>query len=190
MLRGLAFVAVLAATGAAASAAAVDPWRSLHRPLHVPRLAPGTPCPVATVDPAVDFEAFGIGPGVGPGPAYPVGLDVRDGSLTLTPARAFRSARWMGQKVLWFVSPEYRGPLLIRGRQLDGPYRVRFDRGAVPALELRIAPNESVSWSGQPFGARGRPSYTRIRASGCYGFQVDGTDFSTAIVFRAAPRGS
>ena len=92
----------------------------------------------------------------------------------------------MGQKVLWFVSPTYRGPVLIRGRQLDGPYRVRFERGNVPPLELRIASSESVTWTGQPTGARGRPSYTRLRALGCYGYQVDGTDFSIVVTFRAA----
>ena len=94
----------------------------------------------------------------------------------------------MGQKVLWFVSPKYRGPVLIRGRQLDGPYRIRFDEGNVPPLELRVAPSESVSWTGQPRGARGRPSYTRHRALGSYGYQVDGTDFSIIVTFRAVRR--
>ena len=29
-------------------------------------------------------------------------------------------------------------------------------------------------------------SYTRVRAAGCYGWQIDGTDFTYVIVFRAA----
>jgi len=29
------------------------------------------------------------------------------------------------------------------------------------------------------------PSYTRLRAAGCYGYQIDGTAFSRVIVFRA-----
>lgn len=87
--------------------------------------------------------------------------------------------------MLWFVHPRYRGPILIRGRQLDGPHFVRFDRGSKPSAELRISPGESVAWSRQVEGSRGRPSYTRLRAPGCYAYQIDGTTFSRVIVFRA-----
>jgi hypothetical protein len=34
-------------------------------------------------------------------------------------------------------------------------------------------------------GYREWPSYTRIRTSGCYAYRVDGTDFSSVILFRA-----
>jgi hypothetical protein len=44
------------------------------------------------------------------------------GALTIAPVRNLGSKRWMGQKVLWFVHADYRGPVVIRGRQLDGPY--------------------------------------------------------------------
>jgi len=181
----LVLVAIATISGSGASQAAADPWRTLYRPLKVPRLAPGAECPASKPDDSVDFDGFGIAQGVGPGPAYPVGLNVADGTLTLGPARNFGSRDWMGQKVLWFVLPQYRGPVLIRGRQVDGSYRVRFDRGSLPPLELRIAPNESVYWDGQPRGSRGRPSYTRLRAPGCYGYQIDGRTFSRAIVFLA-----
>ena len=62
--------------------------------------------------------------GLGRGPAYPIGLNVADGTLALATADNFESRDWMGQKVLWFVHPRYRGPVLIRGRQLDGLSRV------------------------------------------------------------------
>jgi hypothetical protein len=42
---------------------------------------------------------------------------------------------------------------------------------------------ETVSWDGQPPGSRGRPSGVRVRASGCYGVQVDGTEFTRVVVF-------
>jgi hypothetical protein len=174
-----AVVACSAATGASAGA---DPWRALHRPLDVPRLAPGAACPVSRVDRSVDFAGFGIAPGLGRGPAYPVGLG--RGTLELAPPENFQSRRWGGQKVLWFVHARYRGPLLVRGRQLDGPNGVRFERGDVPPRELRVAVGESVHWSGQPAGSRGKPSFTRLRAPGCYGYQIDGTTFSRVIVFR------
>lgn len=177
--------AAVAVAGAAGSRAATDPWKALYRPLQVPTLTPGAECPASPVDASVDFASFGIGPGLGPGPAYPVGLDVADGTFYFAPPQNFKSRRWGGQKVLWFVHPRYRGPVLIRGRQLDGPYLVRFGRGNVPPRELRIRPGDTVWWPGQPEGGRGSPSYTRLRAAGCYGYQIDGRTFSRVIVFRA-----
>jgi hypothetical protein len=87
--------------------------------------------------------------------------------------------------VLWFVSPTYRGPALIRGRRLDAPGLLRFDRGALPRAELRIAPAGSAGY--RRAGPRGRASYTRFLTAGCYGYQIDGTSFSRAIVFEARP---
>ena len=81
--------------------------------------------------------------------------------------------------------PAYRGPVLVRGLRLDRAYRVRFDQGNVPRRELRIGSEETVSWPGQPHGSRGKPSYTRLRAAGCYAYQIDGTTFSRVVVFRA-----
>jgi len=43
----------------------------------------------------------------------------------------------------------------------------------------------TVSWEGQPPGSRGIPSGLRVRAPGCYGVQIDGTNFSRVIVFKA-----
>jgi hypothetical protein len=80
------------------------------------------------------------------------------------------------------VLPAYEGPVLIRGRRLDGPEWMRFDGGRLPAAEIRIEPGETVSWEGQPPGSRGRASAVRVRAAGCYGVQVDGTGFTRTIV--------
>jgi hypothetical protein len=79
-------------------------------------------------------------------------------------------------------SPRYRGPVLIRGRQLDGAHLLRFGLAFVPSTELRIA-----RW-GSSAGAPGwgfRASSTRLRAPGCYGYQIDGRTFSRVIVFQA-----
>ena len=184
MRRGILAVAAAVTTVMATggSSAAIDPWRELYRPIRVPSIESGTGCPVSPVDDSVDFQSFGIGPGIGRGPVYPL---LGDGTLLLSPASRFGSRRWLGQKVLWFVRREYRGPVLIRGIRVDGRFTVRFDRGDVPRSELRIKPNETVYWTDQPPGSRGRPSYTRLRAPGCYAYQVDGTSFSRVIVFRA-----
>lgn len=110
------------------------------------------------------------------------------GVLELAPAKNFDSRNWAGQKVLWFVLPSYRGPVLIRGARIDGPGRVRFDRGDVPPLRIRIALHPtggSPTSPVPPQGTRYRASYTRVRGPGCYAYQVDGTSFSRVVVFRA-----
>lgn len=165
------------------SAGATDVWRQLHRPLHLPRLAAGTACPVSSVDRRVAWKRINIfgGSGIGPGPVYP-GLGGSGGRVTVTPD-AQHGGPWLGTKVFWYVRPTYRGPVLIRGRQLDGPYTLGFNGGRVPQSELRIHTYDSVGWSGQPPGSRGVPSAIRVLAPGCYGVQIDGTRFSRRVVF-------
>ena len=84
--------------------------------------------------------------------------------------------------MLWVSLPSYRGPVLIRGRRLDGPDELRFGEGRIPDRELRLTRTEASTQSRK---GRQWPSSTRLRAPGCYGWQVDGTTFSTVIVFRA-----
>jgi hypothetical protein len=173
---------MLAAT-VAASATASDPWARLHRPLHLARLAPGANCPVSGVDERVDWEQANIfgGTGVGPGPVYP-GLGTN--TALPMPPETQDGGPWGAQKVFWYVSPSYRGRVLIRGRRLDGPQWLRFEQGVLPSTELRIDRLETVAWDGQPEGSRGRPSAVRAKASGCYGVQIDGSSFSRVVVFR------
>jgi hypothetical protein len=150
-----------------------DPF-AYRRPLRLPKLARGAACPVSTPDPTVDFSAYGVAAGLGKGPAYPVGM--ASGTLQLAPAVNFESKLWGGQKVLWFVLPSYKGPVLIRGGRLDAKGDVRFEVGNMPPKELFLPAYD---------GPRDRASYTRLKAPGCYAYQVDGTSFSTIVVFRA-----
>jgi hypothetical protein len=158
-----------------------DPWHKLHRPLHLARVPPGAACPVSAVDQRVDWEGSNIfgGFGIGRGPVYP-GLGPSGELVTTTTAYA-NGVPWFSGKVFWYVKPSYRGRVLIRGRRLDGPLSLRFN--GVRRRELRIKPNQTVSWRGQPPGSRGVPSIVRARSSGCYGVQVDGTTFSRVVVF-------
>jgi len=121
----------------------------------------------------------------GRGPAYPnfgssAGLEFYWPPL---PAQSdWYGSGWSGDKVLWWVAGTYTGPVLIRGHRIDGPQFVRFDVGSPPPLELRIRAGKGSSfWK----GARDRPSYTRVRAAGCYAYQIDGTSFSRVIIFKA-----
>ena len=177
------FACALLASLAAAPLGASDPWAKLRRPLHLPRLAAGGACPVSRVDERVDWSRarFPGSPGIGRGPVYP-GLGATDGVLTTSPDTQF-GGPWAGEKVFWYVLPSYRGPVLIRGRRLDGPQLLGFNGNKLPAKELRIGPGETVWWSGQPSGSRGMPSGLRVLEPGCYGVQIDGTTFSRVVIF-------
>jgi len=192
MKRAIALVvsgaAVLALAGAALSTRE-DVWKQLRRPLHIPHISSGSPCPTSRPDPKGDLSRFGFpqpfaGTAWGKGPAYPLFYERKSTDERPTLRYWYREApssfsTWGAQKVIWIVSGRYAGPLLVRGRQLDGPYRVRFDGGRVPPLGIRMQ-------AGRPWhGYRQRGSYTRLPAPGCYACQLDGRGFSRLIVFEA-----
>jgi len=173
-------VVVLVLAGAALSTSQ-DVWKNLRRPLQIPHIAPGTECPASAPNADFDFAAQGLGKGYGPGPAYPI--------FPYTPARAgitfdyppsresvLGGSTWGGQKVLWFFASGNGARVLVRGRQLDGPYGVRFGLARTPSSELKLA---------RPGGY---PATTRLRTSGCYGYQIDGPTYSRVIVFEARLR--
>ena len=185
---GLVIAIVLVAAGVLVSSAGArvrDEWTPLRRPLHLPKVRAGAACPVSRVDPRVQWKRINIfgGSGIGRGPVYP-GLGAHSGLLWATRDQQY-GGPWFGEKVFWYVLPSYRGPVLIRGRRLDGAQMLGFNGGKLPARELRIAPGETVSWQGQPPGSRGVPSGVRVLAPGCYGVQIDGTTFSRIVVFLA-----
>ena len=83
------------------------------------------------------------GPAWGTGPAYPGFFSARTDKPVLCYEdpiprdSGFYGSGWFGNKVLWvFDRSNYRGPMLIRGRQLNGMNDVRFDEALVPAREI------------------------------------------------------
>jgi hypothetical protein len=185
-LLALALVGAGSAVLVASASSKLSSVSSLQRPLHLPHVSAGARCPVSSADRRIPFvQRFGVAVGIGRGPAYPIGLPT--GQLALAPAANFHSRKWAGQKVLWFVLPSYRGPVLIRGARIDAPGRVRFETGDVPPLSLRIGLHMSTGTPSQtvPKGTRYVPSFTRVRGPGCYAYQIDGTSFSRVVVFRA-----
>jgi hypothetical protein len=181
-VRGItALVVVLALAGiASATPLQRDPWKSLHRPLRIPRLAPGAPCPTSPTQAASSLAPAFSGFVLGRGPVY-AGAFPADAVIRYNATRP-DSNGWYGFKVLWIVPPKFNGLVLIRGRQLDGPSRVRFARSY--GSELRISLWGTVE-SAPGWGHK--PSTETVPGAGCYGFQVDGRGFSRILVFRAEP---
>ncbi len=154
-----------------------DVWSTLRaRPLAFPTVAAGSVCP-ATPGKQVSAD-FGLA--LGTGPVYPVGFGA-DGVYHYSGTN--EEGGWHYLKVLWIEDPSYKGPALVRGRQIDGSGELRFERGPNPSTELQLAQDSAlgsggISWSNWP-------TYTRLRGPGCYAYQIDGANFSKAIVFSA-----
>ncbi len=132
-----------------------------------------------------DLRKFGLGvfPAWGAGPAWPAfdpPQQTLDEPFEFGPQPEY--ADWGVRKVMWAVDPRYAGPVLVRGRQLDGPNEIRFENGS-PGFtdEQRLHPPAEL----RLVGGDVHPAATRVRAVGCYGYQLDGIGFSPVIVFRA-----
>ena len=145
--------------------------------LRLPVLAEGETCPVSSersISP--DF-----GPALGEGPVYPVGIPhgLLEFIYPAVETQLWYPSDWGGQKVLWVVDPKYHGPIVIRGGRIDAPGRLGFGARAEPDWAMDFGSSGAAgSW-------RQFPSYTRLKAPGCYAYQIDGDGFRTTIVFEA-----
>ncbi|GAA3599796.1 hypothetical protein GCM10022419_099700 [Nonomuraea rosea] len=143
----------------------------------MPSVAPGGECPVTRT--VTRPTALG-GDMLGEGPARPVMGPVLEYTAA-GPGTLFEDSGWGGAKVLWFAAPHLRDPVVIKGRRLDGDSPVAFDgtQGEPLRNEIVIPPDPAAGdW-------RDRPGYVRLRAPGCYAFQIDTPDESTVLVFEA-----
>jgi len=157
--------------------AAEDPWSALRRALKIPHISPDEGCPRTWGG----RDAPRVGVTLGRGPAYPVvgmpapppdprGVMSLHGDLN-------RGGRYY-HKTLWAVRPSYRQRVLVRGRRLDGKSSIRFKVGHNrPRRELKIPLGPGERW-------RYAVSASLFPGNGCFGFQVDGTNFSRVVVFR------
>lgn len=158
--------------------------RLAARPLRLVNLSLDGGCPASS---GYRFHSAGFsGTGLGrrTHPVHPVvavstpRLAMR-GTLTLRPGQG----RWWVVKTAWFARPQYHGPFLVRGTRLDEEGPVRF--GESPTASM-LAVGRSTAKGADGF--RSVPGGTYVQAPGCYGWQVDGVDFSYRIVFHAKRR--
>lgn len=155
-------------------------WEQLRqRPIKLPDVTVGDPCPTATRT----RPSAGFGTGAGAGPAYAVGDTINLGVFPFN-------------KVLWIVDPKYIGPVIIRGANLVTRERLMLQANSqsglqvaktVPGpsgqvdfyLELHIPQSPKANW-------RSLPSYSYPPTQGCWAWQVDGLSFNEVIPFRAS----
>jgi hypothetical protein len=174
--RALLLLGVVAAlTAAAPAGSGNDPWTKLRRPLHLPALKSGR-CPVTSAE----LVAPGISQAQGQGPVYPVNAYPQlDFSLLARPGQVWYPSQWSGQKTMWIARPKFTGRVLVRGHELGGINQVGFGPKRTPAAELHLEIKGTRNWWTAT-------TYTRLRAPGCYAWQIDGPAFSRVVVFRAA----
>lgn len=174
---------------AASDATASPTWSwdaLLARSLQMPSIDSQGTCPVTPATPATNaLRLAGFGASLGDGPVYPVS-PWNDSSM---PFESYGPNGWSLQKILWVVDPAYGGPILVRGRQLDGPDEVRFSPD-LPADPTVLSPSDMRLDAGAERPATGADtwanwaSYVRFHEPGCYAFQADGITFSEVLIFR------
>jgi hypothetical protein len=148
-------------------------WDYLQaRPLTNRRIAPGEPCPATTKT----GRAYSYA-GLGPGPAYPIGTH-NVIAMRMPPPEGW-GPEWSGTKRVWILDTRYAARALVRGFQLDGPNEMRFVRGPQWTEEKLLNPIRELRVEGDT------PSLTRLRAPGCYAYQVDGRTFTYLVIFEA-----
>ncbi len=149
-----AAVVSTAPTASPSATASAESLASLRaRPLKLPTVQPNTPCPISAGQDFVNPPGHKLpGYGFGPGPVFLSG-----------------QTEWhSGEYAVILVSPDYSGPVVVRGHQLNGP-------NGTPLGDISDnagSPGQWRSWSGMVSGP-----------PGCYGLQADGAGFSEVIVF-------
>ena len=170
----------------------VQDWNALHRstpagsnsselarleaiPLRLPILKAGDTCPV---NPGVNSQSYDYGSG----PIYLNGQ--------LLPE--IRTARCAFYDLTYFSAPDLTGLVLVRGRDLKGG-PISFVTG--PASEASPLTGELILDAGHPpsrdaatrFGIWHVRHWIDAGWSGCWGFQMDGRNFSQTITGYVRP---
>jgi len=157
------------------SVPAVDWSVLLARPLVLPAMPASGGCPVSPQQNLAVTTSTGKG-----GPNYGYGQ---------WPAFVSGQIYWYSagsQGVVFLVSPEYKGPIIVRSKRLDGSGSLGIAAGpgpsgpsvALPGGTLGIPVTSSPPYWGVWFGVM-VPT-----AAGCYGIQIDGNSWSSVAVIQ------
>jgi hypothetical protein len=156
---------------------------TLSRPLALPSLAAGARCPATRG--RMSTSTYVRGQEYGSGPVRLVLGDRGDPSRGIVALGEPDRSPWLAAENVLLINPSYRGPVLLRGQRLDRPGTAFFDGDEVISYLDPPYPDANT----QKDGSRTPPASIFVRSPGCYGFQIDGTDFTTTIVLdMTAPR--
>jgi hypothetical protein len=165
------------------------------RPVRVPALERRGDCSLPPrLSPATTLPGIPAEAGLGTGPIYVVFPGIpRVLDLPAHDSARGTDSRWRRAEVLVVSEPAYAGPVLIRGRQIDGS-GLAFGRGIQPHRELRLPPGLRKPWRERlrawgdrivqpPQEWRVAATDIRIQTEGCHLLQLDGQSFSQTIGF-------
>lgn len=151
-----------ACSGSQSMTTTASPTPLGSRPLSVAAISPGAGCPVSAMQQFANPPGDKLpGYGYGPGPVYLSG----------------QIGWYSGVYALILVPPSVRGPVLVRGHQLDGSNGVPLQNQSGSGHLTITGPDGSWRWWGGQM----------VGAPGCYALQIDGSDFSEQIVFSIIP---
>jgi hypothetical protein len=136
-----------------------EAYRELEgRPVRLPTVPSGQPCPTT---PTTDTVRF-VGGAVGDGPVYLAGG---------------------GGRAIWVADSRELGPIIIRGGRIDGQGNLAFAIGNDVTPNLRLPIHSVVTSQGQPPGWRQFVTSTRPSSDGCYAAQIDTLSGSEVLIF-------
>ena len=142
----------------------------LARPLKLPAMAPGSPCPVTPVA----SRTLDVSSPRGHGPFY-LGGPMPQGNFAFN-------------KTVWVLVDGAPGPVLFRGGRIDGVGNLRFSGAQADPSEAGTNPPGHVSTSffrAVISGGTGDGFYIWPSTTGCYALQADGPTFEVVIVLTA-----
>jgi hypothetical protein len=151
----------------------------LARPLRLPRVAPGRPCPTSRATARTPVAQEADTNGLGTGPLYPIAFYIGNNATLNLGQETPGPDGLYEMKVVWASSGAYRGPAVVRVGRIDGPGRGYVRLYYYPDAsrgDAVVFPPESVPAD--------FPSGTWVSGPGCYAYQVDGPEGTEIIVFR------
>lgn len=175
-----------AGTELTTTTAELDSTALAARPLSVPSIGSGQPCPL-TQD--ITVVSADLGPMAGTGPGRLVGIQIGQPLDVFGPYDG-----WFEAKMLWALKADWSGPVLVRGWQLDGGGRVRFANNTTPPTDhLLLEPDAAaavlkagVTTKLLDGGWYGLPGTALFEATGCVAIQVDCAAGTSVVVFRTS----
>jgi hypothetical protein len=154
----------------------------LARPLRVPSIEPGAPCPTSSASTRSPVAQPADAVGLGQSPLFPISFYVGPAATLELRGATPTPEGLYDLKVVWASTTSYVGPAVVRVGRLDGT-----GRGFVRLLyDAKASRGDAVLFTLDDY-PRDWPSLTYVSGPGCWAYQVDGLTFDETLVFRVVP---